>query len=137
VRRVKVLGLPTLSMLLFGCGTDAADFSASQSNPVITRVADAKIPYPVASVSGRLSLRRNCLMIGEGFVFWRARPGTTRNAESSSEQTFATRPKRRSTRSSLAGWSHPPGRPERPGLRGEGRPSRLRGKDRSNACPPR
>ena len=62
----------TLAMLLVGCGTQAADSSAGVASPVITRVADSKIPYPLAELSGHLSLRDGCLMIGDGVVFWPA-----------------------------------------------------------------
>jgi len=44
----------------------------SDVDPVITRVADSKIPYPAGSLHGRLSLREGCLMMGDGVVFWPA-----------------------------------------------------------------
>jgi hypothetical protein len=72
VRTLKGVNLLVLATLLFGCGTHAAASPAGPSSPVITRVADAEIPLPLATVSGRLSLRHGCLMIGEGVVFWPA-----------------------------------------------------------------
>lgn len=76
--RPMIMGMPrglgplTLAMLLVGCGTQAANSSAGVASPVITRVADSNIPYPLAELSGRLSLRDGCLMIGDGVLFWPA-----------------------------------------------------------------
>jgi hypothetical protein len=64
--------LTLAAILLLGCGTDSGHSSAEAATAVITRVADAKIPYPTARLSGRLSLRDGCLMIGDGVVFWPA-----------------------------------------------------------------
>lgn len=72
MRMLGGLNLLTLGILLFACGTGTADSSAEATSPVITRVADSKIPYPAASLSGRLYLRDGCLMIGDGVVFWPA-----------------------------------------------------------------
>src|SRR6476619_4418712 len=72
MRMLRGLHLLTLAILLLACGTGTADSSAKATRPVITRVADSKIPYPAASLSGRLSLRDGCLMIGDGVVFWPA-----------------------------------------------------------------
>ena len=58
--------------LLLGCGSGTAHSSAGATSPVITRVADSKIPYPLASVHGRLALRADCLMIGNAVVLWPA-----------------------------------------------------------------
>lgn len=78
MRMLAGLNLLTLAILLLACGTGTADSSAEATSPVITRVADSKIPYPAASLSGRFSLRDGCLMIGDGVVFWPA--GTTWDA---------------------------------------------------------
>ena len=75
MRTPKGLGLLTLAMLLLGCGTHAMASTVGASNPVITRAASAEVPDPLATVSGRLSQRHGCLMIGDGVVFWPA--GTT------------------------------------------------------------
>lgn len=72
VRSVQGLSLLSLATLLLGCGIGPAHSSADSSGPVIPRVADAQIPYPLASVNGRLSLQDGCLMIGHGVVFWPA-----------------------------------------------------------------
>jgi hypothetical protein len=73
MRRLRGLGLLTLAaIMLVGCGTHSEKSSAKAAGPVIARVSDSKIPYPAASVSGRLSLRDDCLMIGDGVVFWPA-----------------------------------------------------------------
>ncbi|MEN8706053.1 MAG: hypothetical protein ABF306_07950 [Nocardioides marinisabuli] len=72
---LRGLGLLTLAILLLGSGAVMADSSHGAASPVITRVADPKIPYPTAGVSGRLNLREGCLMIGQGVVFWP--PGTS------------------------------------------------------------
>lgn len=72
MERLRGLSLLTLALLLLACGTGTADSSVEATSPVITRVADTGIPYPAASLSGRLSLRDGCLMIGDGVVFWPA-----------------------------------------------------------------
>ncbi|MGI8522391.1 MAG: hypothetical protein ACR2K3_03640 [Nocardioides sp.] len=66
------LGLLTLTMLLLGCSSGTSVSSAKIPSPVITRVADSRIPYPAALVTGRLALHDGCLMIGTGVVFWPA-----------------------------------------------------------------
>ncbi|MEP7739670.1 hypothetical protein ABKW28_18655 [Nocardioides sp. 31GB23] len=72
---LRGLGLVTLAILLLGFGAVMADSSDGAASPVITRVADPKIPYPTAGISGRLDLREGCLMIGQSVVFWP--PGTS------------------------------------------------------------
>ena len=66
-------------MWLMGCAVSGAE-SSTNADPVITRVADPSIPYPLAKVEGRLSLREGCLMINGGVAFWPA--GTVWDAES-------------------------------------------------------
>jgi hypothetical protein len=73
MRSLRGHGLVALAaVLLVGCGTDGGNSSIEAAGPVITRVVDSKIPYPSAGLSGRLSLRDGCLMLGEGVVFWPA-----------------------------------------------------------------
>ena len=52
--KLRGLTLLTLALLLLGCGADAAGSSAEAANPVLTRVADSKIPYPAGGIGGRL-----------------------------------------------------------------------------------
>jgi hypothetical protein len=79
VRVRRHLGLLACSMWLMGCAVSGAD-SSTNADPVITRVADPRIPYPLAKIEGKLSLREGCLMINGGVAFWPA--GTTWDAES-------------------------------------------------------
>jgi hypothetical protein len=51
---------------LTACGGHAS----ADDGPVITRVANPDLPYPLASVNARLSLRAGCLMLGPSVVFW-------------------------------------------------------------------
>lgn len=78
VRTGRRLGLLFCSVWLMGCAASGAG-SSTNADPVITRVADPRIPYPLGKVDGRLSLREGCLMINGGVVFWPA--GTTWDGE--------------------------------------------------------
>ena len=78
VRTGRRLGLLACSMWLMGCAASGAE-SSTNADPVITRVVDPRIPYPLAMVEGRLSLREGCLMINGGVAFWPA--GTAWDAE--------------------------------------------------------
>lgn len=71
VRTGRRVGLLACSMSLMGCAVSGAQPSTNV-DPVITRVADARIPYPNARVEGRLSLREGCLVINGGVAFWPA-----------------------------------------------------------------
>jgi hypothetical protein len=66
------------SMSLMVCAVSGAAPSAN-ADPVITRVADSRIPYPTALVEGRLSLQEGCLIINGAIAFWPA--GTTWDAD--------------------------------------------------------
>ena len=81
VRTGRRLGLLACSMWLMGCAASGAE-SSSRADPVITRVADPRIPYPLAKVEGTLSLEQGCLMINGEVAFWPA--GTTWDAENRS-----------------------------------------------------
>ncbi|MCW2790951.1 MAG: hypothetical protein JWO76_49 [Nocardioides sp.] len=42
---------------------------------VVTRVPDHAVPYPLARINGRLSMRDDCLLIGDAVAFWPAGTG--------------------------------------------------------------
>ena len=82
---LRLLGLLPVAALLVGCGGHATR-PADATSPVITRVADPRVPYPLADVTGRLTLRDDCLMIGDQVVFW---PAGTSWDETKQEVVFA------------------------------------------------
>jgi len=65
------VGLLMCTVSLLGCGSLGAGATPAP-DPIITRVADPNIPWPAAAITGRLSLKKGCLMIGSGVAVWPA-----------------------------------------------------------------